>query len=252
LVPVPEVQPDPAPTWDEPAQDACAPLTTAGRALQALGLPAELCAKVLPITSLEALEVTLTLVLRAALPALPVLPRSRGSVVAVLGPPDAVLTTARSLARELSLPNEEVPLASRRKVWSQKLTLIGSPNDAAEQRRSWRWRTGPTVIAIEQPVAPNGAEWARALLESLEPALCYGVAEAFHKPEDLASWSDALGGLDALALLDLSATTTPAAALACPVPIARIDGELATADAWAEMLCGRLAAKLRSPANVPH
>ena len=138
----------------------------------------------LPTTSAEAFETTLKLVLRAALPALPALPGSRGSVVAVLGPPDEVLTVARSFAGELSLPLEEVPLATRRKVWSQKLTLIRSPSEAAEQRHSWRWRPGPTVVAIEQAVVPNAVEWARALLHTLEPAFCCGVAEAFHKPED--------------------------------------------------------------------
>jgi hypothetical protein len=78
------------------------------------------------------------------------------------------------------------------------------------------------------------------MLRALEPAICWGVAEASHKPEDLAAWSRALGGLDVLALVDLEGTTTPAAALAAAVPVGRLDGQPATPQLWANILCARL------------
>ena len=63
------------------------------------------------------------------------------------------------------------------------------------------------------------------MLKALEPALCWGVAEASRKPEDLAAWSRSLGGVDVLALVDLEGTTTPAAALGAGVPVGTLDGE---------------------------
>ena len=78
------------------------------------------------------------------------------------------------------------------------------------------------------------------MLRALEPALCWGVAEASRKPEDLASWSRSLGGIDVLALVDLEGTTTPAAALASGVPVGSLDGQPATPQLWASILCARL------------
>jgi hypothetical protein len=78
------------------------------------------------------------------------------------------------------------------------------------------------------------------MLRALEPALCWGVAEASRKPEDLAAWSRSLGGIDVLALVDLEGTTTPAAALGAGLPVGTLDGQPATPQLWASILCTRL------------
>jgi hypothetical protein len=54
------------------------------------------------------------------------------------------------------------------------------------------------------------------------------------------AWSQALGGLDVIALVDLDGTTTPAAALAAAIPVGQLDGQPATAGTWAQLLCSRL------------
>ena len=54
-------------------------------------------------------------------------------------------------------------------------------------------------------------------------------------------WSETLGGLDVFDLEDLEGTVTPAAALACSVPVGRLDGTPATAEVWAKLLCRLLA-----------
>jgi hypothetical protein len=163
-------------------------------------------------------------------------------VVAVIGPAKHVMNTARALAAEIGTPPGEVTLATQRKTWTQRNDVISSADEATEHRRSWRWRPRPAIVAVEEPVRPRTSDWSTALLQALEPVVCWGVAEASHKPEDLATWSDALGGLDALALVDLEGTSTPAAALTCPVPVGRLDGGLATAEAWAKLLCARIVA----------
>jgi hypothetical protein len=210
------------------------------RSLAYLGLPVPLCQEVLPAVNRESLEGELARALKALLPPVPALPGSAKSIMAVVGPARHAVAVARALAAEVGAPPEEVTIATQRKVWSRRTATISSPEEAAEQRRSWRWRPWPSVVAVEQPVRPFGAAWSASVLRALEPAFCWGAAEAAHKPEDLSAWSEALGGLDALALVDLEGTTTPASALSCSVPVGRLDGATATAEAWASLLCARL------------
>jgi hypothetical protein len=199
-----------------------------------------MCRALPPAPSIEALETELAELLSSLLPVVAASPRSRGNVVVVVGSPSRVLVRAQVVARDLGTPPEDVALVTRRKVWREHGGAISTPEQAAEQRRSWRWRPGPSVVALEQPVRPIGNEWARSVLVALEPTVCRGVAEAFHKPEDLAAWSDALGGLDVVDLVDLAGTATPAAGLTGAVPIGYLEDEPATPRAWAKLLCDQL------------
>jgi hypothetical protein len=150
------------------------------------------------------------------------------------------MATARSVAADVGAPVDEITLATERNVWRQTDQVVLSPEEAAESRRSWRWRGHPSVVAIESPVRPHPTEWTSSMLRALEPTVCWGVAQAAQKPEDLAAWSEALGGLDVLALVGLDDTTSPAAALSTQLPIGRLEGHLATAELWAKLLCSRL------------
>jgi len=234
-LPQPAVTPGPlAPT--APAGQ----LSELGLALQSLGVPVQACSAVTPTATRETIEGELRRALDLALPPLPAAPRSPSSVVAVVGPPNTVMSTARGIARDLGASPDEVALATQRKVWRKQDRVILSAEVAVEERRSWRWRDHPSVVAIEQDVRPERSAWTTEILQALEPTLCWGVAKASHKPEDLAAWSEALGGLDVLALVELDSTTTPAAALAAPIPVGSLDGEPATPALWATLLCARL------------
>ncbi|HET9060853.1 MAG TPA: hypothetical protein VFN61_13110 [Acidimicrobiales bacterium] len=219
----------------------CAPaLTGRHNELRRLGLPVVALPAGPPGGSLEQLESDLRAALEDALPPLPALPYQATSVVAVLGERKDLLSAAKALAGELGTPADEIALATRRGVWRQQQDVIGSPEAASERKRGWRWRERPAVVAIETSVRPEGDAWTTSVLRALEPAMCVGVVEATRKPEDVAAWSEALGGLDALAVTDLAATTSPAALLGGPVPVARADGQPATAAFWAHELCARL------------
>jgi len=211
-----------------------------GIALHELGLPLPACQSVMPAADRQSLQREVADAMRAFLPDLPPTPHSPSSVVAVVGPRGQVMATARALAVQMGGSGEDVALATTRKVWRQNEHVIASPEIAVEQRRSWRWREQPSVVAVESEVRPSGASWANQVLRALGPTLCWGVASASHKPEDLAAWSQSLGGLDLIALVDLESTTTPAAALAGPVPVGRLDDEPATPEQWAKVLCERL------------
>jgi hypothetical protein len=211
-----------------------------GLALQGLGLPLPACQALTPSVTRDELEAEVRGALERALPPVPPAPTSAASVVIVIGARAQLMATAKAVAADLGAPANEITLATERNVWRQSDRVVLSPEAAAEARKGWRWRGHPSVVAIEAPVRPGANKWASAMLRALEPTLCWGVAEASRKGEDLLAWSESLGGLDVLALVDLDGTTTPAAALGTPLPVGRLDGKPATAALWASILCSRL------------
>jgi hypothetical protein len=215
-------------------------LSGLGLAVHALGLPLPACQAVRSVTTREELEEELCRALQLALPPLPSRPKLATSIVAVVGPRDEVMTAARAVVDDIGASREELAVATQRPVFRSQERVLGPADEVAEERRTWRWRGRPSVVAIEQPVRAGGTQWASDMLRALEPALCWGVAEASRKPEDLAAWSRSLGGIDVLALVDLEGTTTPAAALGAGVPVGTLDGQPATPELWASILCTRL------------
>ena len=171
------------------------------------------------------------------------LPRGRSAVIATVGPRDSALALASELAAELGLGGNAVVLASPtyrgRAVPSDR--CIAAPELAAEQRRSWRRRPGPTVVAVES-VPGRSPHWARRMLDALEPTMVWGAAEAIRKPEDLDQWAEQMGGFDALAVTGLDDTVSPASVLRCGIPVGRLDGRPATPALWAALLVERVVA----------
>jgi hypothetical protein len=215
-------------------------LSGLGLAVHALGLPLPACQAVRSVTTRQELEEELCRALQRALPPLPSRPKLPTSIVAVVGPRDEVMTAARAVVDDIGASREELAVATQRPVFRSQERVLGPAEEVAEERRTWRWRGRPSVVAIEQPVRAGGTQWASDMLRALEPALCWGVAEASRKPEDLAAWSRSLGGIDVLALVDLEGTTTPAAALGAGLPVGTLDGQPATPELWASILCTRL------------
>jgi hypothetical protein len=215
-------------------------LSGLGLAVHALGLPLPACQAVRSVTTREELEEELCRALQLALPPLPSRPKLPTSIVAVVGSRDEVMTAARAVVDDIGASRQELAVATQRPVFRSQERVLGPAEEVAEERRTWRWRGRPSVVAIEQPVRAGGTQWASDMLRALEPALCWGVAEASRKPEDLAAWSRSLGGIDVLALVDLEGTTTPAAALGAGVPVGTLDGQPATPQLWASILCTRL------------
>lgn len=172
------------------------------------------------------------------------LPRGQGAVIVVAGARDAALDLARAMADELGLDEEALLIASpgytgraRPIPGHRRLHDAGA---AAEARRSWRRRSRPTVVAVEAPAGRSG-QWARQVIDALEPTMVWAAVDATRKPEDLLEWSEELGGLDALSVTDLDDTVSPAAVLQCGIPVGRLEGRPATPLLWASHLAPRLA-----------
>jgi hypothetical protein len=178
------------------------------------------------------------------LPAAPPLPKSTGSVVAVVGERQAAMKVARDLASEAGLDPDSVTLATRKRLPARTpvhLTITDT-EDASEKRRSWRRRERPSVVVVDVELGRDKPAWAYHVLAALEPEATWGVVDATRKTEDVAAWMHGVGGVDAIAVNDVDATVSPAAVLQLDVPVGRIDGRPASPALWAALLTERLAA----------
>lgn len=178
----------------------------------------------------------------AQLPVAAPLPSANGVVIAVIGVGAQPVVLARALAADRGLDPDNLVLATERELgdgipsWLQ----ITDPGTAEERRRSWRRRDHATLVAVSVPSVTTSSQWARSMLDRLEPTQTWGIVNAAWKPEDVEAWSERLGGFDVLALEHVADTVSPAAAIQVDIPIARIDGMPATPLRWAEILTERL------------
>jgi len=203
-------------------------------ALARLGVPVERLA--LPLRTDEPATVALVRLLEQ-LPAPPPMPQGQGAVLAVVG----LRTEARALA---------AVLAGRTGGGADDVVVVGrgrgvelrTVEEAEERRRAWRRRKRPTLVVVDAPFSIDPDTWAAEVLAALEPVVALGQVDAGRKPEDVRAWADGLGGLDALAVDGLDATTTPAAVLGAGIPVALLDRQAATPARWAALLTDRLAA----------
>ena len=172
------------------------------------------------------------------------LPTTQGSVVAVVGERDAAMAMARSVSEELNLNPDDVVLASSRSRSKRvpEERRIESPEIAADRRRGWYRRRRPTVVAIDAPLARKPGRFASSVLEALEPSATWAVVDAWRKPEDVGAWTEAIGGVDAIALEGTGDTTSPAAILRLGIPVGRVDGRPASASLWTALLVERIEA----------
>ena len=176
-----------------------------------------------------------------SIPAAERLPQAPGSVIVVAGGRDAALRLARQMANELGLDSDGLLIASpgyRGRAIPAHRRLAGVDR-AADARSSWRRRPRPTIVAVEAAPGRSG-EWARRVIDALEPTMVWGAVEATRKPDDVFEWAEQLGGFDALGVTDLDGTVSPAAVLQCGIPVGRLDGQPATPLQWTAALAPRL------------
>jgi hypothetical protein len=203
------------------------------RELLALGLPASM----LPTDMSPGMAVA-RLLQSLQLPAAPPLPFQPGGLTVVVGERRSALRLATDVAKELLLDKRDVWIAEQGP--EGRADRLSNPADAAAERRMWT--DAPNVVALTAPPGARDMRWAESMLDALEPTSVWGIVGADRKTEDIAAWSDSLGGLDALALERLDQTVSPASVLQLGIPIARVDGQKATPALWAVLLAERLAA----------
>jgi hypothetical protein len=210
--------------------------------LAQLGVPEEVAANLLPAGD-PAIELLRML---ERIPRPEALPTAPGCVIAVIGERDQAQEVAEAIAGSLRLDPDGIVVAAPRFGRSPlpQERRITCAEHADDRRRAWRRRRTPTIVAVDAPVSldPGGTSWALHLVDALEPSQVWGVVDATRKTEDVAAWNELIGGIDALAVNHLHATSSPAAILGAGIPVGLIDGRDATPARWAAMLTERTAA----------
>jgi hypothetical protein len=208
------------------------------RWLDAVGFPASVGA---PLPSITGDPTMALLQLADRLPRPEALPTHQGSLIAIVGQRHAALEIAESFATMLGTSPDDVLIATRTaraKVDPDR--RIDCVDTALEQRRTWRRRRRPTIVAVEAEVGRRQTGWASSMLDAVEPTQVWGVVDATRKAEDIRDWAIRVGGLDALAVTGLDDTASPASVLSVGVPVGLLDGEEATPLRWTTLLAARL------------
>jgi hypothetical protein len=172
----------------------------------------------------------------------PPLPSGAGSLLVVVGAGVAARRLGAALAGEIGIDPTEVPYASLDAGAYAVATgslLVRGAEDAAERAPGWR-RSRAAVAVVDAPVRGTEQSWARAVITSLRPTAVWGLADSTTKTQDIAAWVETLGGVDALALENIGGTTSPAAVLGTGIPVARLDGQPATAARWVATVVDRV------------
>lgn len=209
------------------------------RWLARVGLPTNVAAKLTTVSTDPAIEL-LHLMEQVTRPE--PLPTGRGAVIAVVGRRADALEVCDLFAAQLGLNPEEILVAAPtfRGTSVPEERRLGSVDLAHEQRRGWRRRPHPTIVAVDGAVGRVRSGWATHLLEAVEPTMVWGVVEASRKAEDIRDWAQRLGGLDALAVTGVDDTVSPATVLGAGVPVGLLDGREASASRWTAVLSEHL------------
>jgi hypothetical protein len=180
----------------------------------------------------------------AAVPAPRPLPRTPGSLVAVVGEGRAATQVARSVAAELGVRPSEIAVAALEGTTRSRRPgyRVQTPDEAADLSAGWR-RDGVGVVVVHASPAEADRCWAREMLRAMRPSCVWGLARASTKPEDVGRWANDIGGVDALVVGEVAGTVTPAAILSAGIPVARLDGEPATPERWADVVAALAAGR---------
>lgn len=209
------------------------------RWLARIGLPTNVAARLSTVSADPTIEL-LHLMEQVTRP--DPLPSTSGAVIAIVGKRAEALEVCDQFAEQLGINPEEVLVAAATFrggsiAQERRITTIEL---AQEQRRSWRRRPRPTIVAVEASLGRSRTGWATHVLDALEPTMVWGVVEASRKVEDIRDWAARLGGLDALAVTGLDDTVSPATVLGAGVPVGLLDGHEATASRWTAVLAEHL------------
>jgi len=180
----------------------------------------------------------------ARVPAAPAMPRTPGSVIAVVGEQSDVDAVALLLAERLRLEPSATCAAGARSGGRARSGRVGVAKAAtADELATWRERVagGAQVGVVALAVGPDAADRADAaeLLRASGATQVWAVVDARTKTADATRWMAEVGGpdgIDAVAVRGLFDTAQPGTVLDLGAPVAWVDGIPATTVAWAAAL----------------
>jgi hypothetical protein len=213
------------------------------RALASIGVPCEIVERARATTGAWDLAEAVFAQLPPARP----LPTVDGALVAIVGELGRALELGGRIADELGLDDTELAVASPSRpscAFPPDLTVTDD-REAAALSPGWR-RDRVGIVAVDATSSGASAGWVRQILRSLRPSATLAVVSAVSKPEDIAHFAAAIGGVDALALDDMELTVTPAAVIGLGIPVARLGDLPATTATWSASV-----AHLLVPTSAP-
>jgi hypothetical protein len=96
------------------------------------------------------------------------------------------------------------------------------------------------IVAVQTGTGADERAWADGIITALAPHQVRATVEAWRPIEETRLWVDELPKVDAVDVVGLDAATEPAAVLGLGLPVATLDGHLATPGLWTAVLTGRM------------
>ncbi len=213
--------------------------------LAALGVPAELAARAVGDDPYQAV-----LHAFANLPEAPALPSRPGDVLVIAGELGSALHAAQWATKKLRLDPTQLLLAGPTTAGTPvhpSRRISGAPD---AQRRAGRMHRAdvPWIVVFDAPLGVDPT-WTEALREALEATAVWATVDATRKPGDTVNHLRGIGRADALAVYNADLCADPGTVLALPMPVALLDGVVATPHEWAALLSRRLSEHRAAPAG---
>jgi hypothetical protein len=163
-------------------------------------------------------------------------------VIAVVGEGGSAVAAARQLARRLGADPKEV-LAAGRDGGDGSVPpwlFLSDERDAAARRSRWARRGSAMIVAVQTGHTAADREWTASLVRALAPHQVRATVEAWRPVDEVREWVEDLPKVDAVDVVGIDAATEPAAVLKLGLPVATLDGHLATPGLWTAVLTGRM------------
>lgn len=228
------------PRRPEPVPDARA---IAAAVLRQAGFPAALAAQLLSEVVADGSGSRPILeTIFATLPAPPPLPKGPGGLVALVGHGPVLRAVATSLCDAVGCPVDEIAALSTTSAgcWATLGHRARTPSKAAALAVGWRRAHCALAAVAAAPIGSDQA-WTKDVLVALRPSCAWAIVPATVKTSDLRRFLDAIGGADALVVVDAESTTTPCELIELGVPVARFDRDEATPARWARLVSASVA-----------
>jgi hypothetical protein len=205
--------------------------------LIALGLPEDLANAA---TGADPYQAILAAFAGTAAPPTP--PGRAGDIFVLVGEVSRALPLAREAARALRLDPDSVLLAASHGAAAAvpPAARVSGPPDAERRARRMHRADVPHVAVVDAPVDDTDPEWVKDVCDAFGATAVWAVVDATRKTADAARQLAGLGKVHGLAVYATAVSGDPASVLRVGPPVALLDGQPATAHAWAGLLSRRL------------
>jgi hypothetical protein len=160
-------------------------------------------------------------------------PRTAGAILAVVGEGRLAYETARDLARTMRVDPADVLLAAPEPLVAKLPASRRLGTAPAARTRAGKLMSAPqpSVVVVDYPIGADPT-WSAEVLDALGATAVWALVDATRKIADLNRWTRGLRHIDALVVHNAAASDDPGSVKALGLPVALLDGRVATEAAW--------------------